>query len=107
MDAFISLYLTAPTRGEAEHIARTLVEERLVACVNIISDVRSLYHWQGRVEAAHEYALIAKTRAALFPKLEMRVKELHTHECPCIVAWPIVEGNKPYLDWIATETKSD
>jgi periplasmic divalent cation tolerance protein len=106
MTECISVYITAPTKGEAEKIARALVEERLAACVNIISDVRSIFHWKGKVEAAHEFALIAKTHAALFTPLEKRVKELHTHECPCIVAWAIAAGYEPYLDWIAEETKA-
>jgi periplasmic divalent cation tolerance protein len=102
---FLSLYITAPSRELAEKIARALVEENLAACVNIIPAVRSIYRWKGNVEAATEVVLIAKTRAGLFDKLEKRVKALHSYECPCIVAWPIVAGHQPYLDWLAEETE--
>jgi periplasmic divalent cation tolerance protein len=104
MTGFISLYITVPSRDVAEKIARALVEERLAPCVNIISGVRSIYRWKGKVEAASEVCLIAKSRAELFETLEKRVKELHPYDCPCIVAWPIEKGYQPYLDWIAEET---
>jgi len=104
MSSFISLYITTPSREMAEKIARMLVEEKLAACVNILTGARSIYRWKGKVEAASEVILIAKSRAELFPKLEKCVKELHSHDCPCIVAWPIVGGHAPYLDWLAKET---
>jgi len=104
MPSFLSVYITAPSRELAEKIARALVEERLAACVNIISGSRSIYRWKGHVEAASEVVLIAKSRAGLFEPLEKRVKELHSHEVPCIVAWPIAAGHQPYLDWLEKET---
>jgi periplasmic divalent cation tolerance protein len=106
MSDFISIYIVAPSREVAEKIGRLLVEERLVACVNIIAGAHSLYRWKGKVEAADELVLIVKSRTALFERLEKRVKELHPYECPCIVAWPIEKGHQPYLDWIAEETKA-
>lgn len=104
MISFISLYITAPSREVAEKIARALVEERLASCANIIPGVRSIFRWKGKVEAASEVCLIAKSRAELFEALEKRVKELHPYDCPCIVAWPIEKGHQPYLDWITEET---
>ncbi|MGE3623272.1 MAG: divalent-cation tolerance protein CutA [Bdellovibrionales bacterium] len=104
MTSCLSVYITAPSREIAEKIAHGLVEGRFAACVNIISGMRSLYRWKGKVEVANEVVLIAKTRAELFPALEKRVKELHSYECPCIVAWPIEAGHGPYLDWLAQET---
>lgn len=105
MTDYISLYVTVPTKEAAEKIARTLVEEHLAACVNIIAGVRSIYRWHGAVEAATELALIAKTRRALYGRAEKRVKELHSHEVPCIVAWPVESGLPAFLDWINEETK--
>lgn len=105
MTPFLSLYIIAPSRDVAEKIARALVEERLAPCVNIIPGARSIYRWKGKVEAASEVVMIAKSRADLFDRLEKRVKELHPYDCPCIVAWPIEKGHQPYLDWIAEETK--
>jgi periplasmic divalent cation tolerance protein len=104
MSNFLSLYITTPSREVAETIGRTLVEERLAACVNIIAGACSIYRWEGKVETANEVVLIAKGRSDLFNKIEHRVRELHPYECPCVVAWPIVAGHQPYLDWLAHET---
>src|SRR5215467_10933826 len=104
MTKFLSLYMTAPSYGVAETIGRKLVEERLVACVNIIDGARSMYRWEDKVETADEVVLIAKGESDLFKRIENRVKELHPYECPCIIAWPIAAGHQPYLDWIARET---
>jgi periplasmic divalent cation tolerance protein len=104
MNDFISVYMTAASPDEAARIARALIEERLAACVNILPAARSVYRWQGQVEAAEETVLIAKSRAGLFPELERKVKSLSSYDCPCIVALPIVAGHRPYLDWLAGET---
>jgi periplasmic divalent cation tolerance protein len=106
MSEFVSVYITAPSSELGEIIGRTLVEERLAACINIVAGMRSIYRWEGKVEAANEVVLIAKSRATHFKKIEKRVKELHPYDCPCIVAWPIVAGHQPYLDWLARETAS-
>jgi periplasmic divalent cation tolerance protein len=94
----------APSFDVAHTIGRTLVEERLAACVNIIPEMHSIYHWAGSIKMAAEVVLIAKSRAALFEEIEKRVRELHPYDCPCLVAWPIEVGHQPYLDWIAKET---
>ncbi len=94
------VYITAPTREEAEKIGRVLVNERLAACVNIIPGMRSIYHWQGKVEQAQEVVVIAKTRAALFEKLAKRVRDLHSYTCPCIISLPISAGEPTFLNWI-------
>jgi periplasmic divalent cation tolerance protein len=106
MTGYISVYITAASAAEAEIIAKALVEDRLAACVNIISGIRSIYRWQGNVEATEEVALIAKSQSALFQKLEQKVKNLSSYDCPCIVAWPIEAGHQPYLDWIGTALKT-
>ncbi|WP_246148460.1 divalent-cation tolerance protein CutA [Skermanella pratensis] len=96
--------MTAPTPGEAHRIGRTLVEERLAACANLLPGMTSVYRWQGKVEQADEVVVIAKTTADLFDRLAARVKEIHSYDCPCIVALPLERGHAPYLDWIAAET---
>lgn len=106
MTGFISVYITAASPDEAESIARALVEQRLAACVNILPAAHSVYRWEGQVEATEENILIAKSRANLFSRLEAKVKELSSYACPCIVAWPIVAGHQPYLDWLARETEA-
>jgi periplasmic divalent cation tolerance protein len=97
-------YVTAPSRDEALAIGRTVVAERLAASANVIDGAASIYWWQGALEEAAEAVLILKTRAEALERLSARIKELHSYECPCVVALPIALGNPDYLDWIARET---
>ena len=99
--------VNAGSREEALRIGRAVIEERLAAGANVIDGLSSLYRWQGRLEEADEALLILKTRAELVPALIARVRELHSYDCPSIVALPIAAGNPDYLRWIATETGSD
>jgi periplasmic divalent cation tolerance protein len=92
--------ITAPSPEEAERIGRTLVEERLASCANLVPGIRSIYRWQGRVEEAAETMLLVKTAEASLPALIDRVRSLHSYDCPCIAAVPIVGGNPAYLAWI-------
>ena len=101
---FVSLYVTAANAREARKLAADLVENRLAACVNILGPVRSIYRWKGKVEAAREVVLLAKTRAALADRAIRRIKALHSYEVPCVVALPILKGHPAFLRWIADET---
>ncbi|MEX0702001.1 MAG: divalent-cation tolerance protein CutA [Planctomycetales bacterium] len=101
------VYITAASREQALALGRTLVEERLAACVNLLEGMTSVYRWQGKVEEAGETVLIAKTRTELVDALATRVRELHDYECPCVAAWPIVAGNAEYLRWIEEESGED
>lgn len=101
---FCVCYVTAGSRDEALRIGRALVEERLAACANVHAGVGSIYWWQGRLEEAEEAVVVLKTRAELVPALTARVRQLHSYDCPCVVALPIEAGNPDYLDWIAAET---
>ena len=98
------LYLTAGSRDEAKKIGRTLVEERLAACANVIDGMESVYWWQGRLTEDKEAVLIVKTRASLVEAVTARVKALHSYTVPCVVALPILDGNPSYLEWLAAET---
>lgn len=98
------IYVTAPSDEEARKIAGTVVAERLAACANIIPGVTSLYWWQGRVQEDSEVTVILKTRDDLVARLTERIKDLHSYECPCVVALPIAEGNRAFIDWIVAET---
>jgi periplasmic divalent cation tolerance protein len=104
--AFRFVYMTTSGPEEARRIGRTLVEERLAACVNILEGMRSMYWWEGAVQDAHEAVLIAKTREELVERLTERVKALHSYSCPCVVALPIEGGNPAFLQWIAEETEA-
>jgi len=99
------VYMTAGSREEARRIGRTLVEERLAACVNILDGMSSMYWWEGAVQEEQETVLIAKTRTELLERLTDRVRALHSYACPCVVALPIEGGNAAYLQWLGEETR--
>lgn len=82
-------------------IGRTLVSEKLVACVNIIDGMTSCYWWEGNIEEANEAILFAKTSEKQVEKVIFKVKEIHSYEVPCIVSMPIEQGNPDYLAWIS------
>lgn len=100
----IFVYMTTGSPEEAQRIGRTLVEERLCACVNILPQMLSVYRWQGAVEQGRESVMIAKTRADRFQDLATRVRELHSYDTPCIVELPLGRGDVPYLDWLMRES---
>jgi periplasmic divalent cation tolerance protein len=96
-----SLVLTTfPADGDAEAFARTLVGERLAACVNVLPPMRSVYRWKGEVEAAGERQLLIKTKAASVAALEERVKALHPYCVPEFLVLPIGTGSAAYLAWL-------
>ena len=99
------VYITAASAEEATRIGRTVVEERLAACVNVHSPITSIYRWQDAIQQDSETVLIAKTPDRLIDRLVERVVELHSYDCPCIVAVPVVGGHRPFLDWIDAETE--
>ena len=92
------------SREEGEEIASALVEDRLVACVNISSPVTSLYHWQGEINKDEELMLFMKTKKNLYKKVEERIKRLHSYELPEVIAVPIESGSKEYFSWITENT---
>jgi len=96
----IIVFITASKEDEAVTIAKALVEDRLAGCVNIIRGIRSIYRWQGNIEDDKEVLMIAKTTKKLFKALEKKVKELHSYDVPEIIAMPITEGSKDYLQWL-------
>jgi periplasmic divalent cation tolerance protein len=93
-----------PDRDAAMRLARALVEQRLAACVNVLSGCTSVYRWDGAVEEAEEVPVLIKTRAARYPEVEALIRELHPYELPEIIAVPVVRGLPEYLDWVAEET---
>ena len=95
----IIVLVTAPPT-EAESLAETLVEEALVACVNILPGVKSIYRWQGSLCKDQECLLLMKTSSRLWDKLATRITELHSYDLPEILALPIELGSQAYLDWL-------
>ena len=103
----VVVLVTCGSQKEARKIARTLVEQRLAACVSAIgARVASTYRWKGEIESAKEFLLIIKTSKKRFPALRDAVSKLHSYEVPEIIALPIAAGSRPYLDWIAASVKS-
>ena len=96
------IMVTASSREEAEKIATTLLERKLIACANILGPVSSRFWWQGKIDSAEEYVIFMRTKRELFDQVVDNVKQLHSYEVPEIIALPIVEGAKPYLEWISS-----
>jgi periplasmic divalent cation tolerance protein len=100
MTVVMVVLCTAPS-GEAERLARELVEARLAACVNLLGPVRSVYRWQGKVESGDETLLVIKTTRETFAALRNGIRARHSYECPEILALPVESGLGAYLDWVA------
>ena len=99
------VYITVPSEDVGATLAKSLLEDRLIACANMITGVRSLYRWEGRLNDDPEVIIIAKTTALLVDELISRVKEQHPYECPCVVSLEIKEGNPDFLSWINSECR--
>jgi periplasmic divalent cation tolerance protein len=96
---------TFANRADARRVADALLAEKLAACVQLL-EIESRYVWKGETRSEPEVMLLAKTRAELFARVIERIEALHTYETPEIVAQSFSTGYAPYLDWIATETKT-
>jgi periplasmic divalent cation tolerance protein len=103
----IVVLVTCGTAKEARRIARSLVAERLAACVNILEvPVESVYRWKGKVESAKEVLLVIKSARKQFAGLECAIKKLHSYDVPEIIALPIEKGSRDYLAWLAESVRS-
>jgi periplasmic divalent cation tolerance protein len=91
---------TCANAEDASRIARALLERRLAACVNIVPGVRSLYHWQGKIEEDAELLLLIKTTQAAIGALKLAIADAHPYDVPEVVVLEIADGAASYLDWI-------
>ena len=98
------IYSTTGTIEDARRIAHALLKEKLVACVNIIPKIESIYRWQGKIEESNECALIAKTTERNVEKAIQKIRSLHPYEIPEIIVFPPVGGLKEYLAYVEEET---
>jgi len=94
------VFVTCEHREQAERIARSVVEDKLAACVNLLPGVRSCYVWERKLTWSEELLLIIKTTRGRFAQLEDRIRALHSYEVPEIIGVPIEDGSEKYLDWI-------
>ena len=103
----IVIFVTCGSEEEGLKIANALVEGHLAACVNLISPIRSIYRWEGKIWDEKEWLLIIKTQKDRFEELEKKVKSLHSYSVPEIISLPISEGSSSYLRWIKESTKQE
>ena len=105
MTGIVSVYATFGSDEEGRRICRTLVEEGLAACANILAPCHSIYRWQGRIEEATEHVAILKTSAAAASKLLARLADLHSYDVPAAVVWLIADALGPYAEWVQDNTR--
>ena len=106
MTQYIQVLTSVGAREDGEKLARTVVEQRLAACVQVIGPVASTYWWHGEVESATEWLCLMKTERALYEELEAAIRAAHSYETPEIVAIPVEGGSEDYLAWLSGEVRS-
>ena len=99
------VYITTENMEEAREVGKALIKDQLVACVNMIEHMESMFMWNNEFQNEKEVVLIAKTKETLVNELIDKVKEVHSYDCPCIVTLPVQGGNQAFMDWIDEETK--
>jgi periplasmic divalent cation tolerance protein len=100
----VVVWTTISSSTDGGNLASILVGERLVACVNVLPEMDSIYRWKGQVESERERQLVMKTTSARVPALKSRLHQLHDYEVPEFIVMPIVDGSEPYLSWIRAST---
>ncbi len=100
----VFVYTTTENENEAKRIGRKLIQEKLVACVNIIPGMESIYRWKGNIEEGNECVVLAKTRKCNVDTVIDTIKNMHSYELPCILVIPVIQGLEEYLGYIRSET---
>lgn len=100
----VIILVTAPTLPIARRLVRTALEQRLIACANIVPRLESHYWWEGKMATSRELLLILKSRKSLVRKLERVIHALHPYDTPEFVILPLTGGSRRYLDWLLSET---
>ena len=103
MMQFIQIFVSFPSKKDAEKCINKLLKERVAGCIQLFP-IRSSYIWKGKIENEKEWLCIIKTKKRLFSKVEKSIKETHPYEVPEIISIPILKGNKEYLTWLKEET---
>ena len=106
-DAYCAVITTTDSTDEAEELARGIVGARLGACVQIVGPIRSVYWWEGQVEAAEEWQCWVKTDADRVEELTSFIETNHSYDVPEVVVLPITSGSEAYLNWLTSETREE
>jgi periplasmic divalent cation tolerance protein len=104
MADYLQISTAAGSREEAKRIASALVERRIAGCVQILGPTTSMYRWRGQVEQAAEWLCLIKTTRPRYADVEQTIRELHSYDCPEIIATPIETGSATYLEWLAEQS---
>lgn len=100
MAEYLLVTTTTETEEEARGIAERLLRDRQAACVQILGPISSVYRWQGEVERAEEWLVLAKTTAERWPQVEAVITQMHSYQVPEIIALPLAAGSEAYLGWL-------
>jgi periplasmic divalent cation tolerance protein len=106
-DQILLVMTNVPDTACAEAMAKSLLEQKLAACVNCQPGVQSWYRWQGAIEQATEVSVSIKTTASRYAQLQAAIELLHPYQVPEIIAIPVAHGWEPYLAWVVEETKKE
>ena len=104
LSEFVQVLTTVESEGKAKEIADSLLRQRLAACVQVSGPISSSYWWNDKIEHAHEWICLAKSRSQDYDRIEAAIKSTHPYELPEILAIPVIHGNIDYLHWIYKET---
>jgi periplasmic divalent cation tolerance protein len=104
MNRAVMVYTVCKTPEEARKIVSYLLQNRLIACANIMPPNQSFFYWEDKMAISQEVVVFMKTRAALFPRVNEAIARLHSYDCPCIVALPIEAGHPVFMKWVLDET---
>jgi periplasmic divalent cation tolerance protein len=102
---YVMVLTTLPVDADGPGFARSLVDERLAACVNLLAPMESVYRWEGNIEQETERQVVIKTSRDRVAMLWDRIRELHPYDVPEFLVLPIVDGNDAYLRWVADSTQ--
>ncbi len=105
MTSTVVVLVTAPSADAAAALARTLVEEELAACGNVVPAIRSIYRWEGKIHDDAEALLVLKTERRLVPALKARLPELHPYQVPELLVLPVEDGLVAYLEWVGSSVR--
>ena len=99
------VFCNCPDTKTAQQIATTLVEQNLVACVNILPAVTSVYMWENSLQCEPEVMLMCKTKAQQFDAIKAQIENIHPYDVPEVIALDITQGNNAYLNWLNSVVK--